>query len=78
MARTKTTSSKPEDHSSPKARTHSPPPNVAADQTSDQQPLNETPLHIVLPGVIIPAFDTPKLLNPNLLRNPSSNLDLTL
>ena len=70
MARTKTTSSNPADHTSPAARTHSPPPNAAATDDSDQSPLNQTPLRIVLQDVIIPAFDTHKPSKPKTSKIP--------
>jgi len=60
MAWTKTTSKLSDDENTQVERSPSPPQNAAADQTSDQQPLNETPVHTILPDIIIPAFDTPK------------------
>jgi hypothetical protein len=60
MARTKTTSKFSDDETNQVERSQSPPPNTAAGQSSDQQPLDETPLHTVLPDVIIPACDPPK------------------
>jgi hypothetical protein len=60
MARTKTPSKFSDDETNQVERSQSPPPNAAARQSSDQQPLSETPLHTVLPDVIIPAFDPPK------------------
>jgi len=60
MARTKTTTSNPEDHTTPVACSQSPPPNVVVDHDSDQSPLNETPLYTFLSDVIIPASETPK------------------
>jgi len=60
MARTKTTSKFADDENTQGERSPSPPQNAAADQTSDQQSLNETPVHTILPDVIIPAFDPPK------------------
>jgi len=57
MARTKTTS-KFADENTQVERSPSPPQNSTVDQTSDQQPLNETPVHTILPDVIIPAFDS--------------------
>jgi len=60
MARTKTTSSNPEIHTSPRARPHPPQPNAVDDQPSDHSPLNKTPVHTVLPDEIIPLFEPSK------------------
>jgi len=60
MARTKTTSKFSDDENTQVERSPSPPQNTVADQTFDQQPLNETPGHTIIPNVIILAFDTPK------------------
>jgi len=60
MVRTKTTSKFADDENSQVERSPSPPQNTAADQASDQQTLNETPVHTILPDIIIPAFDSPK------------------
>jgi hypothetical protein len=60
MARTKTTSKFADDENSQVECSPSPLQNAAADQNSDQQPLNENPVHTILPDVIYPAFDTPK------------------
>lgn len=54
MARTKTTPRLSEEHFQP------PPSNTAADQTSDQQLLSETPVRTILQDVIIPASENPK------------------
>ena len=60
MARTKNTPKFSDNENTQVECSQSPPPNAAAGQTSDQQPLSETPLHTVLPDVIIPAVDPPK------------------
>ena len=60
MARTKTTSKFADGENPQVQHSPSPPQNTAADQTSDQPTLNETPVHTVLPDVIYPAFDEPK------------------
>ena len=70
MARTKTTSKFADDENSQVKRSPSPPQNTAADQTSDQQPLNETLVHTILPNVIIPAFDTLKSSKPKSYKKP--------
>ncbi|XP_024642227.1 uncharacterized protein [Medicago truncatula] len=54
MVRTKTTPRLSEEHCQP------PPSNTAADQTSDQQLLSETPVRTILQDVIIPASENPK------------------
>jgi len=70
MARTKTTSKFADRENTQIEHSPSPPQNAAADQTSDQQPLNETPVHTTLPDVIIPAFDTPKFSKPKSSKKP--------
>jgi len=60
MARTKTTSKFADDENTQGEHSQSPPQNAIADQHSDQQPLNETSVHTILPDVIIPVFDPPK------------------
>jgi len=70
MARTETTSKFADDENTQVERSPSPPQNAAADQTSDQQPLNETPVHTILPDVIILAFDTPKSSKPKSSKKP--------
>jgi len=64
MARTKTTPANPENHTSPEASSQSPPPNAANDQVFDHSPLNENPVHTILPYVIYPAFEKPKFSKP--------------
>jgi len=70
MARTKTTSRFADDENTQGERSLSPPQNAAANQTSDQQFLNETPVHTILPDVIIPAFDPPKSAKPKSSKKP--------
>jgi len=70
MARTKTTSKFADDENTQVERSPSPPQNAATDQTSDQQPLNETLVHTILLDVIIPAFDTPKSSKPKSSKKP--------
>jgi len=70
MARTKTTPANPENHTSPKASSKSPPPNAANDQVFDHSPLNENPVHTVLPDVIYPAFKKPKFSKPESSNKP--------
>jgi len=60
MARTKTTSKFADGENSQVERSPSPPQNTASDQAYDQQTLNKTPVHTILPDVIILAFDSPK------------------
>lgn len=62
MACTKTSSSNHEIRFLPRARPHPQPPNSTNDQSFDHYPLNETPLHTVLPNKIIPLSEPSKPL----------------
>ena len=70
MARTKTNPANPENHTSPEASSQSPLPNAANDQVSDHSPLNENPVHAVLPNVIYPAFEKLKFSKPESSKKP--------
>jgi len=70
MARTKTTSKFADNENTQGERSPSPPQNATADQTSDQQSSNETPVHTILCDVIIPAFDPPKSSKPIITPRP--------
>ncbi|XP_039683064.1 uncharacterized protein [Medicago truncatula] len=59
VARTKTTSPLSENESAPVARSE--PPNQTAADESISSPLNETPVHTILPDEIIPITKTSKL-----------------
>jgi len=59
MARTKTTSPIPKDDSTPVARSQ-PPPQTVVDE-SNSSPLNETPIHTVLPDEIIQITEPSKI-----------------
>jgi len=78
MARTKTTSPNPEIQTALMARPNPPPPpNDVADQTSDQTPLNETPLRIILSDIIIPCSEPHKRSKPSKPSKPKSSKSQT-
>ncbi|XP_039682976.1 DNA ligase 1-like [Medicago truncatula] len=60
MARTKTISKSSDNETNQVEQSQPPQPNAAADQTSDQQLLSETPVRTILQDVIIPASENPK------------------
>jgi len=66
----KTTSKFSDDENTQMERSQSPPPNIAAGQTSDKQPLSETPLHTILPDMIIHAVDPPKSSKSRSFKKP--------
>jgi hypothetical protein len=66
MARTKTTSPLSEDDSTPVARSQ-PPSQTAADE-SNSSPLNETPVHTILPDEIIPISEPSKITKSSKLK----------